>query len=152
MDCKKAKELIMTDYIDGRLLGTALKEVETHIASCADCRALAGELAKTLGAFKTVKPEAAPSGLWYKIRAEISAEPAGQFSARRLFVPVREMFSHIRPAVAAAAAVMILLFVLTAIRLAPNSSQDEIVTLASFNGNGDEAEYDLGTPAEEYFL
>ena len=92
MDCKKMEEIILTDYIDGKITGARLKDVEAHLALCSRCRALASELALVNAEFRKAKHMEPPAEVWEKIRAEVSAGPARAmgFSAAGFFesVPV----------------------------------------------------------------
>ncbi len=158
MECRRAEELILTDYIDGNLKGEALGEAEEHLASCERCRKLAGEAAHAGKALKAIKREEPPQGLWYKIRAEILSERTQPDTVRQILNSARYVFTHLRPAVALAAVAILILFVLTAIRLSPPGGtalnatlQDDVLAATSLDDwNG--TEYDFGTSAEEYFL
>ena len=158
MNCKKIEELILTDYIDGNLKAEALREVGAHLASCPNCRKLAAEAVSAGKLFTGLKKEEPPADLWYKVRAEIAAE-RGQPVVARALDSVRYFFKQIRPAVAIAAAVVLIFFILTVTQLMPGKSmipgavyQDDILVTASLNNGWDEPEQDFGTSAEQYFL
>jgi anti-sigma factor RsiW len=157
MDCKKIEEIIFTDYIDGKLTAEAMEDIDRHIASCGKCRALKTGLSSVGSVFKgDVRPEV-PSGLWEKIRSEITAGAGQEKAAHSVFASFGGLFVRLRPAMVAATAALIVLMALVAIRLAPGwrgaettASEDYIYSMADLNMNGDD--YDLQTGAESYFL
>ena len=154
MDCKKMEELVLTDYIDGVLKDPGiLKEVEAHLASCGQCRGLMEEIRSVSAAFKEAKrPEPSPI-IWQRIREKISA--AGTEKERlRLYFPRLKS-----PAIAFAAAVALILIILTASRIMPfratavtPDETGEILSMAGVSENGNGEGYDFGTPIERYFL
>ena len=159
MNCKKMKELILTDYIDGNLKGRALEDVELHLKSCPSCRALAQDLRAAGKLFRAVGQEATPSGVWHNILAEISAVPVRSHFAEDALAYVRYYLSHLKPAVVMTSAAVLLLFVLAAIRLMPHKdylettiAQDDILAISYTSDEEDASEYDFGTPAEMFFL
>ncbi len=159
MNCKRMKKLIFTDYIDGNLKGCALEEIELHLRSCPSCHALAQDLRATSKLFRAVSQEAAPSGVWHKICAEISAAPARLRFPEAVLVYVRYYLSHLKPAIVIASAAVLLFFVLAVVRLMPYKdypkttvAQDDILAISYASGEEDGSEYDFGTPAEMFFL
>jgi len=76
MNCKKVQELILTDYLDNEMPQDKQKELENHLASCAECKeflALAKKAAieplansKIANLFQDI--------IWSKIQKEIQAE------------------------------------------------------------------------------
>jgi len=159
MNCKKIEELIFTDYVDGNLKGHVLEELEAHLRSCPNCQKLAGELESTGKLFRESSRKKAPAGLWYKIRAEISAKPQATRVMEGILENVRYHLSHLKPAVVILSTAVIILFILTAVRFMPHNDysktgigQDDILGIYYMNGTSDESEYDFGTPAERFFL
>ncbi|MDO8535685.1 MAG: zf-HC2 domain-containing protein [Candidatus Omnitrophota bacterium] len=159
MNCKKMEKLILTDYIDGNLKGRSFEEVELHIRSCPTCHALAEDLRSTGKLFKAVGHEAAPAEVWHKIRTKITAEPAGRYFPEDIFERLRFYLPHLRPAVVIASAAVLLFFVLATIKFMPHRNyletrvaQDDILSISYNSNEEDTAEYDLGTPAEMFFL
>ena len=149
MDCKKMEEVIFTDYIDGKLEGGAFREAEEHLASCAKCRGLAQELASVAESLRNVRREEPPARIWEKVRAGITVperEPAWAF------------FTRARPAFAMAAVAAAILAIFIAVRpmfikqVSPAQEQYDILSLSVSDTNGNGSDYDMGTPAEEYFL
>lgn len=159
MNCKKAEEMILTDYIDGNLKDEALREVEEHLAACQYCRDLAVRAVSSRRMLKSAAREVPPEGLWSKIRAEIISEETKPGFFDRIFDQARYFFGHLRPAVAAAAVAAIVIFVLTTARLVPVGSpfsgmtaHDDILEITSVGEESDDSEYGFGTAVEEYFL
>ena len=159
MDCKRMKELILTDYIDGRLKGRALEDVELHLKSCSNCHALARDLKSAGKLFKAVPQEDAPTEVWYKIRDEISAGAIRLRFPETVLAYARYYLSHLKPAVVIAGAAVLLLFVLAAVRLMPHKdyletavTQDDILAISYGDDEEDGSEYDLGTATEMFFL
>lgn len=159
MNCKKIRGLILTDYADGNLRAEAMQEVESHIASCADCREIAGKIALAGKVFKAAGREEPPPGIWHKIKAGITAGRDRPSLADRVLDVMQYSFLRLRPAVVIATAAVLIFFVLITARLMPGkgtippvADQDDILTLsvAEDGWNGDE--YNLGTQVEEYFL
>ena len=159
MNCKRMEKLILTDYIDGNLKGRALEDVELHLKSCPSCRALAQDLRAAGKLFRAVGQEATPSGVWHNILAEISAVPVRSHFAEDALAYARYYLSHLKPAVVMASAMVLLLFVLAAVRFMPHrdyletaAARDDILAISHTGDEEDESEYDLGTPAEMFFL
>lgn len=158
MDCDKMRDIILTDYIDGRLTGQALQDVEAHLASCAGCRGLASELVSVgaeLGKSRHQKPS---SEVWERIRSEVNRPPVGVFSAPDLLRSARSVFARLRPAITVAAAAALILVVLIAGHVIPYNTaakapvgEEEILSMAAMDEHGG-ADYDFGTPEEDYFL
>ena len=159
MKCKKMEEIILTDYIDGNLKGRILEEMEAHLVSCPGCRALAEEAKAAGKLLRSVPKQEAPPEVWHKIRDEISAAPARRFFPEIALENLRYHFLRLRPAVVLVTATALLFFVLTAVRLIPQSNypatnivKDDILSISYNTDEEDTAEYDLGTPAEMFFL
>ena len=97
----------LSDYIDGELAAETHAEVERHLGSCADCRAIAMELravAARAGSLVDTPPQA---DLWGGIASRIGARGAGRvapFEAR-----TRRRFSFTLPQLAAAGIALMVL-------------------------------------------
>ena len=63
MDCKKTEEIILTDYVDGRLEGRSLEDLEAHLASCNNCRAFASEAGGLSAEFRKAGHMTPPAGV-----------------------------------------------------------------------------------------
>lgn len=159
MECKRIEEIILTDYTDGKLSGQMFKDVEAHLASCSRCRALASELVRLRTDLRKAGRMTPPSRVWETVRAGVAGEPAGGVFAQNFLRSVRLLSVRLRPAVVAATAAALILVVLTMARLMPQKemlvvpvAQDEALSLITLDEDRNGADYDLGTPAEDYFL
>ncbi len=159
MNCKRMKDLILTDYIDGNLEGRALKDVERHLGSCPTCNALARDLKAAGKLLRATPQEEVPSGIWHNIRAEISTASAKLNFPETVLMYARYYLSHLRPVVVIASAAVLLLVILTAVRLMPHrdyletlAAQDDILAISYIGDEENQPEYDLGTAAEMFFL
>jgi len=159
MDCKRAKGLILSDYADGALRGHALEELKSHLGSCSSCRRLAENLILAGESLRSAPRAEAPKAVWDGILSEISRLSAKKGFAGTVLERIRYGLYHLRPAVAAAAAVIALLFVLATARLvfyanysAALSQREDIINMISLNGGTGEEDFDIGTSAEMYFL
>jgi anti-sigma factor RsiW len=92
MDCKRDGEEISA-YLDGELDAAARTELESHLDSCAACRAqLAAQ--KKLGDMFAALPEVTPSGdfearFWARVAREADGEPSLAERVRAYFSPPR---------------------------------------------------------------
>lgn len=155
MECKKMRGLIMTDYLDGNLDKPTLKEVEAHIAACPGCRGLVSELTSIRASLKKESPQSPPPQVWERIRADIARVPMKYSLAGNFAESIRSWIVNRRPAVVIAAAAILIFAVLTVTRLMPQNNPlapDDIISIISLEENGDYADYNFGTPAENYFL
>jgi predicted anti-sigma-YlaC factor YlaD len=163
MDCKKIEGLL-TEHIDGELNNGLRRGVEEHLQSCYNCRQLKEMLVESsIEPLKGAQRVNAPEDLWQKIKDKIEERtPTGSIPdlvLERLLLPMRAR----RPAIALAAAVVILLLAITIIRL-PMEKPSAIATymeeqadffiyLADENGAGSAADLtNIGTDIEEYLL
>ena len=166
MKCEKVRDLILTDYLDGRMAEDDKRELELHLAGCSRCRELSAATKKVVaGPFSKAERVSPPESVWHDIRDTIKAgergiarRPAADFLGK-----LRSFLAFPRPAFAVATvAVAILLAVFIARlpaekRVVLNDYLDEQVTfLVSLDTdvtdtyNGDSV--DLGTSVEEYLL
>jgi hypothetical protein len=160
MDCKIAKELVLSDYTDGVLSGRALQELESHLRSCSSCRSLAEGIVSARELLRSSPRIDAPQAVWGRIRAEIARLSVKKALIETFLERVRYGFYHLRPVVVATAAIITLLFILATARFASYmnlsaalSAREDIINMVSLNGEerGNE-KYDMGTSAELYFL
>lgn len=61
----------LSDYIDGNLSPTERAEVDTHLAGCADCRELIGDLRSLRGEARRLPPVVPPDHLWRSIETRL---------------------------------------------------------------------------------
>jgi uncharacterized protein YejL (UPF0352 family) len=65
----------LSDYLDGELSGRALREVEDHLGSCAECASLLAELRAVVAGARTLEPIPPRSDLWPGIAARLMDLP-----------------------------------------------------------------------------
>ena len=160
MDCKRAKGLVLSEYSDGVLRGHALEELESHLRSCSSCSRLAEGVTSASKLLKSAARVDAPQVIWNRIRAEISRLSTKKGFVGTILERIRYGLYHLRPIVVATAAIAVLIFVLATSRLvsyinysAQLSAREDIINMISLNNEeGDSGAYDMGTPAEAYFL
>jgi anti-sigma factor RsiW len=163
MECKKIKELILTDYSDGEIDAGLKEEIEAHLAACAVCRQLAGALRKTvIEPFKKIEAVKPPDVIWYRITEAIMSEkerqPAGLFERVRDFL--QGAYSVPRPVYATAAIMFVLLMAAVFARLPVQQQrvvnkylQDEMEFVVNLKAEPTTAAYDsLATKIEKSFL
>ena len=159
MNCKKAQDLILTDYLDGEMDENGIAAIEKHLKGCLQCKEFSIVARKAgnelfLGADRANVPEY----LWRRVRETILAEER----KRRTFASViLEKFKTIlympKPALAIATVVVLLLAIgtVTTIRInnqaATNTEYFEYLAGPaadnSINDNGN-----FGTSIEKYFM
>jgi len=161
MKCKRARDLILSDYIDGELKGSLRIELEQHLAGCGDCRRFK-EIAekKAAAPFRSSKTIEPPESVWQYIKESIQEE--GRISR---YSPNRAMaFFAGRQALAGA---LIALMLIGAIFVKSHfytrddlngyiEEQIEFLTLLEADDveytNGSYADSDLVNAIDEYFL
>ena len=74
MSCNDYRDAI-AEFVDGSLDAAGQRELERHVATCADCRALVADLKSIQGAAFTLERHQPPPHAWKAIRERIAAEP-----------------------------------------------------------------------------
>jgi len=166
MNCKKIRELIITDYIDGQIAQGIKKEVEEHLAICSKCRQFKQTVLKeAIEPFKRAEEVRPPDYLWYRIKDAIAAR--GEKESLSVFRRVRILWEHVfsspRPvfALATISAVILMAVVLTKLPLNNQKTvntylEEQLEFLVHLDVN--ESDYfdtgivSLGTSIEEYLL
>jgi hypothetical protein len=74
----------ISDWIDGELEGAARGEVEAHVATCGDCRALADELEALVRAARALPDRAPEHDLWPALAARLDGPRARRRGPRPL--------------------------------------------------------------------
>lgn len=160
-ECKRFRDMILTDYLDGEIGTEARERLEAHLKGCPDCRVFAREAKEMLEVpFKKVQPEEVPGCVWRNIRERLEAdqEPRDIIGdlLERIFRPL------LRPQLVPAYIVLFVFFfsgaflVHNRMKLVKETEQGRYLmsTLGMGNGNGStgmESE-GLGTAIEDYFL
>ena len=86
MSCNDYREAI-AEFVDGSLDAAAERDLERHVANCADCRALVADLKSIQAAAFTLERHQPPAHAWAAIRERIAAEPSADARGRVLNWP-----------------------------------------------------------------
>ena len=70
MRCRKARFLI-SEYTDGTLAPRKSARLESHLATCADCRAVLADLRALVGEARKLETPSVPDEAWPRIRARL---------------------------------------------------------------------------------
>ena len=99
MNCKKIRELLLTDYLD-KQTGLELRtEVEEHLKICPECRRLEAEIRRAIVLpFKDVKGPQAPQYLWLNIKERITERESRKRSLLDRLREKLQVFSLSAPA------------------------------------------------------
>jgi len=164
MNCKKVRELLLTDYLD-KQTGLELRtEVEEHLKICPECRRLEDEIRRAIVLpFKDAKGPQAPHYLWLNIKERIAERESSKRSLLDWLREKLQVFSLPAPALTFASTMVILLAVFGLIakqNMDKNQIGDYFSQQISFysvlnNGseNGDNKESaDLGSTVEKYLF
>ena len=77
MSCNRIEDRILP-YVDGRLKASEMREVETHLKTCAACLLRVNEF-RALSGLLDELPQMEPSGAFdARVRARVAAEPVKQ--------------------------------------------------------------------------
>ena len=76
MNCCKQVEASLTDYMDGRLTGREMQEIDAHLADCRECARERDSLREMQTALAGLGPVEEPADLPLRIRVAISQERA----------------------------------------------------------------------------
>ena len=157
--CKKFREFILTDYIDGQAGSRMVKQLEKHLHDCSACRELVKAVKdKTVMPFALARRQEVPPDLWSSIKGRIEQEQTIFDSARNGWDQWTQALAW--PRFAAVLAGFVLLVSITALLVgrfeyqARESEQREYweYVFASSDTAPDTGSGDLGTPIEQYFL
>jgi anti-sigma factor RsiW len=120
MNCKKIKELLLTDYLDGELKDALSEKIKNHLEGCSSCRSLEESLRRqVVRPFKVVQETQAPPYIWERIKDSIRQEKSRQGLLGRLREIKIPFLAFPRPVFALATACAIILIVLV---LAPKKT------------------------------
>jgi predicted anti-sigma-YlaC factor YlaD len=165
MDCKKIKELLMSDYLDGEAACRLKEKIQAHIKVCAGCRDLEQLLLKKARRpFQGYGKEQPPERIWQGIKEAIAQEEACDTAA----LPERAidfLRNHLFARKPAFALLTVSTFILLAAwfsgaafyrqRMVKEYITQQSQYLVSLNGpvNGDlDRDMDFGTSIEQYFF
>jgi hypothetical protein len=81
MNCKKIRELIITDYMDQEASKSIQEEVLTHLKTCLGCRAFEQALREKVSEpLRKIEPAKPPEIIWQRIQEAIDGEESVQYS------------------------------------------------------------------------
>ncbi|MBF0253243.1 MAG: zf-HC2 domain-containing protein [Candidatus Omnitrophica bacterium] len=164
MKCKQIRDLILTDYIDNEADKNILSSVESHFASCRECKEFYMAVKETIDRPLRESVDLAPSEkVWMNIKRSIEertcADTENVTEGLDIFGFLRNIKWIIKPAYALAA--MLLIFTVGEIKyynvkeagLNNEFIQENINYLLGVNANEEENGAEgFGTGIEEYFL
>ena len=82
------------DYVDGAMDEAQRASFESHLATCAECRAVVADFTVIRAASLSLEPQVPPQHVWPRLSAAIEAEPGPLFGFGpwwRTFAPVAAM-------------------------------------------------------------
>jgi hypothetical protein len=89
-------EALIGDYVDGALDEAQRASFESHLSTCASCRAVVTDFNVIRAASLSLEPQLPPARVWHKLSAAIDAEPKAFFGVGgtqwwRAFAPAAAM-------------------------------------------------------------
>ncbi|MBU1062281.1 MAG: zf-HC2 domain-containing protein [Candidatus Omnitrophica bacterium] len=167
MNCRRVKDMILTDYSDREIEPDQRELIEKHLAQCKTCRAFASMVRRSaIEPFIKAEPQKPLDSVWHRIKEKIEAETRQE--ARPYSIPnlkdKLKTFIYIPRPVFTVAIVMVLVIALSVVaklqvnkqEVASIQSEEQIEYLVNLFGenayvsNGEDVGY--GTAIEEYFL
>ncbi len=156
MNCKKVKELLLTDYIDHEI-GIALRQkIDRHISGCKSCRSRKEQVEKSLRPLFLKARVNPPSGeIWHNIKSRVL--PKEQAEKNNVFV----FRPFIRNSIFAFATAAVLLLIAVSFKAhdrqypANNFILDDMYFLYSSSSDDEPVFFSqpgFGTIIEEYFM
>ncbi len=166
MKCEYVRDMIMTDYIDGRMGDERRLPLEKHLAVCPGCRGfLAQAMRASVRPLKGSRESCVPEYLWGQIKISLDVNRSVLSRIKEAFeCHVLSVFILPRPALIRVVAGVLVL--VTAAFIAANQPirqreivneylQEQMTYIASVDMYGNEAgsdRIDLGTDIEAYLF
>ena len=89
MRCEQARDMLLTDGMDGRLSGARAQALARHLAGCAGCREFAAVGREVVQApFALGDQPVPPERVWARIRGQIMEESAAGPSRNEVLFPI----------------------------------------------------------------
>ncbi len=165
MNCKKAQELILTDYLDNQMNEEERIGVKLHLAHCRNCEEFFLAAKKTVfDPFAGLEKKAPPEFVWFRIKENIPVKAQRRASfAAYLLEKLRPLVYNPRPALAVLTAVSIVVLAGVMARIQLNNQEFSLVNTKGqieYFSRSIEAPADViaseeigfGTQIEKYFL
>jgi len=161
MNCKKIKDLLLSDYIDNENDQSLRKQIQEHLEHCASCSRLEQEAQQVRIPFKKAQRIQPPFEVWENIRERITQERQQEYQWG--WIGFRSWLDRLlarrEPVFVAATALALIIAVFVWSRMAfhpyyvqRKGNNHEVAFMLSLNGQDDDMTNDLGTSIEEYFL
>lgn len=122
MKCDEVKEILLTDYIDGTIEGSAKRAVDEHLKECLDCGRLLSDVTESKKIFLEFKKLAPSDKVWSNIKEKLENQKENFFLQ---FLFGRSRFLKF----ASAFAVMLLIVSAIYITLSHETKKQEVLTL-----------------------
>jgi len=165
MKCKKVKDLLLTNYIDGETSEELYIQLKEHLDRCKQCSQLESSLRRyAKEPFEEVDQVAVPENIWQEIKDTIEEEQLSKTWLQDVLDKLRNLTVVPKSVFAVATVVAVMLISVTFIKLLPDKNdligdylyeQADFLSylagdsLEDFNGPADSG---FGTAIEEYFL
>jgi anti-sigma-K factor RskA len=156
MNCKKVKELLLTDYIDCEISIALRQKIDKHISGCNDCRSFQEQVEKNLPPlFSKARVDSPSDEMWHNIKSKILSK--GQEAKDNIFI-LRPFVKKSIFAFATAAALLLAVIsfkVQNGRHSVNNILLEEAYYLYNSGGNGKTGFFsqpNFGTIIEEYFM
>jgi anti-sigma factor RsiW len=81
MNCERCEQLV-DDYVDGTLAADERAAVDTHLAGCPACRAMATDFRAIRSAAGSLERHAPPAQAWAKVAAAVEGERRHSYAGR----------------------------------------------------------------------
>jgi predicted anti-sigma-YlaC factor YlaD len=164
MDCKKAQELLLTDYVDGEVSATVSSEIKAHLKSCTACRALEQKVLGVRKHFREINPVQPPEKVWNSIKESLAKEQVryeGSLVSRAIDFIHSSLWLR-KPAFALSTVITVILLAVTVMQFqAPRQrlvkdylrQQSDYMRSLQYPVNGEtEKDFDFGTNIESYLF
>ncbi|MFH1645527.1 MAG: zf-HC2 domain-containing protein [Candidatus Omnitrophota bacterium] len=162
MNCKRVRELILTDYLDNCMSDNVRIEFDAHLAECAECNLFAHKVKDEVSKpFSSVQKEVPPEKVWHNLKEVIVEE--GKQPVSNPFVELLGKLARARffprPAFAFATAMAIMLILAVFVArplhnqaILDNYINDQIGFLDSLEEFSGESYDEIGTSIEKYLF
>jgi predicted anti-sigma-YlaC factor YlaD len=112
MNCKKIRELLLTDYLDKNPDENTMAGVRAHLEKCPECRLFESEIRESsVAPFKNLPRHTCPESVWLNIKEKIAERQGQQVSLLELIREKLKALSQPRP-VLVFSSTMIILFIM----------------------------------------